>query len=48
MAVRNSNRQEILGAFAERLQNDYETEFATAIREIHKIARLRLEAMNQQ
>ena len=45
MAVRNSNRNDILGAFAQRLQNDNETEFATAISEIHKIARLRLEAM---
>lgn len=46
MAVRNSNRQKILAAFAERIHNDPETEFDTAIREIHKIARLRLEAMN--
>ena len=46
MAVRNSNRSEILAAFAERLQNDTETEFATTIAEIHKIARLRLEAMD--
>jgi OHCU decarboxylase len=45
MAVRNSNRHEILKAFAERLQNDPETEFTNAIREIHKIARLRLHAM---
>ena len=47
MAVRNSNRSDILGAFAERLQNDNETEFATAISEIHKIARFRLEAMDK-
>lgn len=46
MAVRNSNRQEILAAFAERLGNDPEAEFARAIAEIHKIARLRLQAMN--
>ena len=46
MAVRNSNRQKILAAFAERIHNDPETEFDTAIREIHKIARLRLESMN--
>lgn len=45
MAVRNSSREEILEAFARRLQNDPETEFARAIDEIHKIARLRLEAM---
>ena len=45
MAVRNSNRHEILDAFSRRLKNDSDTEFATAIGEIHKIARLRLEAM---
>ncbi|MFQ6005701.1 MAG: 2-oxo-4-hydroxy-4-carboxy-5-ureidoimidazoline decarboxylase [Woeseia sp.] len=42
MAVRGSNRREILAAFAARLANDEQTEFETAIREIHKIARLRL------
>jgi len=45
MAVRNSNRQEILSAFEARLQNSPEEEFERAIEEIHKIARLRLEAM---
>lgn len=45
MAVRNSSRREILKTFATRLQNDTETEFKTAIAEIHKIARMRLEAM---
>lgn len=43
MAVRNSNRQEILQAFAKRLANDPDTEFDKAISEIHKIARLRLQ-----
>ena len=45
MAVRNSNRDEILAAFERRLANELEAEFATALREIHTIARLRLEAM---
>lgn len=45
MAVRDSNREEILAAFESRLRNDHDTEFATAIAEIHKIARLRLEAI---
>jgi OHCU decarboxylase len=45
MAVRGSTRTEILEAFATRLQNDYDEEFETALAEIHKIARLRLEAM---
>ena len=45
MAVRNSNRHEILAAFERRLRNDPEQEFAQAIGEIHKIARMRLEAL---
>ena len=45
MAVRNSTRGDILSAFAKRLENDTDTEFATAISEIHKIARLRLEGI---
>jgi 2-oxo-4-hydroxy-4-carboxy-5-ureidoimidazoline decarboxylase len=46
-AVRESNRADILAAFETRLLNDYETEFETALQEIHKIARLRLKAMEQ-
>jgi OHCU decarboxylase len=42
MAVRNRSRAEILETFALRLDNDPETEFTTAIDEIHKIARFRL------
>jgi OHCU decarboxylase len=45
MAVRGSSRAEILDAFSARLQNDYAEEFETALAEIHKIARLRLGAM---
>ena len=45
MAVRESNRSQILVAFASRLDNDYSEEFETALQEIHKIARLRLTAM---
>jgi 2-oxo-4-hydroxy-4-carboxy-5-ureidoimidazoline decarboxylase len=47
MAVKNSNRMEILAAFENRLDNPQDIEFATAISEIHKIARLRLQAMAQ-
>ena len=47
MAVRNSSRAEILDAFAARLDNEYDTEFETALAEIHKIAKLRLEAMEE-
>ena len=45
MAVRGRNRSEILDEFACRLDNDYELEFETALQEIHKIARLRLDAL---
>ncbi|MDH3616237.1 MAG: 2-oxo-4-hydroxy-4-carboxy-5-ureidoimidazoline decarboxylase [Gammaproteobacteria bacterium] len=45
MAVRGSNRGQILDAFAARLENDYDLEFETALAEIHKIARLRLDAI---
>lgn len=45
MAVRDSGRTEILAAFASRLQNEPRIEFETALAEIHKIARLRLNAM---
>jgi len=45
MAVRRSNRAEILEAFSTRLKNDYDAEFETALAEIHKIARLRIDAI---
>lgn len=45
MAVRKSTRAEILQAFASRIENDYAYEFETALTEIHKIARLRLAAL---
>lgn len=45
MAVRGSSCKEILEVFSRRLQNDYDEEFETALAEIHKIARLRLRAM---
>ncbi|MEJ2299723.1 MAG: 2-oxo-4-hydroxy-4-carboxy-5-ureidoimidazoline decarboxylase [Woeseiaceae bacterium] len=45
MAVRGSTRQDVLDALSRRLQNDANAEFETALAEIHKIARLRLESM---
>jgi len=48
MAVRDSGRAEILAAFEARLANDATLEFETALSEIHKIARLRLEAMGER
>lgn len=43
MAVRHSNRYEILAAFKERLLNTHEEEFNRAMEEIHKIALFRLQ-----
>jgi OHCU decarboxylase len=45
MAVRGSNREDILTAFSKRLENSYEQEFATAIQQVHKIAHMRLEQL---
>ncbi|MEL6448770.1 MAG: 2-oxo-4-hydroxy-4-carboxy-5-ureidoimidazoline decarboxylase [Pseudomonadota bacterium] len=45
MAVRGANRHDILAAFESRLNNPKTVEFATALAEVHKIARLRLQAM---
>lgn len=45
MAVRNSGRRKILEAFEQRLHNEPDEEFETALQEIHKIAALRLEAL---
>ena len=42
MAVKGSNRHEILAAFEERVRNDLGTEVRRALDEIHKIAQLRL------
>jgi len=46
MAVRGSNRHAILAAFEERLENDRAAERRRAMAEIHKIARLRLDALD--
>jgi len=42
MAVKGRSRAEILAAFTRRIEHDLEQEFETALREIDKIARLRL------
>ncbi len=47
IAVKGLDRQAILDAFAHRLQQDRDTEFATALAEVNKIARLRLEALEE-
>lgn len=46
MAVKGSSRQEILAAFEERLGNDAAAEFERAIKEIHRIARFRLNELS--
>jgi len=43
MAVKGHRRDEILAAFGRRLENDLAAEFRTALDEVHKIARFRLD-----
>ena len=45
IAVKGLSRQDILVAFRQRIDNGAEKEFHTALEQIHKIARFRLEAM---
>jgi OHCU decarboxylase len=47
LAVSGKNRQEILAAFETRIHNDRDTEFQTALAEIDKIARIRLDALTR-
>ncbi len=48
LAVRGRNRQEILENFRIRAEHDPETEFAEALRQVHRIALLRIEALFQE
>lgn len=45
MAVKGSNRHQILAAFETRIHNSADTEFACALAEINKIAMFRLQAL---
>jgi len=45
IAVKGLSRADILAAFAARLENDAEAEFATAIAQIHRIAGYRLASL---
>lgn len=45
MAVKGSNRQQILAAFETRIHNPADAEFACALAEINKIALFRLQAL---
>lgn len=48
LAVRGRNRQEILENFRSRVDNDPDTEFAEALKQVHRIALLRIEALYQE
>lgn len=48
IAVRGLHRAEILSALRARVGNPLDAEFQTALREVHKIARLRLEGIASQ
>jgi OHCU decarboxylase len=48
VAVKGMDRRQILDAFEARLNNDPETEFAEALRQIHRIARFRLEDLTSR
>lgn len=45
MAVKGRTRAEIIQAFEERVNNDTETEFTTALQQVERIALLRLDDM---
>ena len=48
LAVRGRNRQEILDNFRSRVDNTPEIEFAEALKQVHRIALLRIEALFQE
>lgn len=45
IAVRGLERSDIIEAFRRRVDNDRDTEFAEALQQVHRIARLRLDAL---
>jgi 2-oxo-4-hydroxy-4-carboxy-5-ureidoimidazoline decarboxylase len=48
LAVRGRNRQEILENFRSRVDNAPDVEFAEALKQVHRIALLRIEALFQE
>ena len=48
IAVKDNTKASILAAFRKRIDNDRESEFATACRQVERIARLRLDAILPQ
>jgi 2-oxo-4-hydroxy-4-carboxy-5-ureidoimidazoline decarboxylase len=47
-AVKGYHRQDILEAFRVRVNNSSDTEFTTAIEQVHRIAKLRLETITNE
>ena len=45
IAVKGLKRNDILKKFSDRIDNNSQTEFSTALNEVHKIAKLRLEEL---
>ena len=45
IAVKGLNRLDIIKSMKKRVDNNYEEEFLTAINEVHKIAKIRLDAL---
>ena len=45
IAVKGLNRLDIIKSMKKRVNNTYEEEFLTAINEVHKIAKIRLDAL---
>ena len=48
LAVSGKNRAQILENFETRVENSPKEEFTTALREVHKIARIRLEKLSNE
>ena len=45
IAVKGLNRSDVIKSMTKRVKNNYEEEFLTAINEVHKIAKIRLDAL---
>ncbi len=48
LAVKDHDRASILDIFRRRVDNDAETEFRTALNQVHRIARFRLQALAEE
>ncbi len=46
IAVKGLNRSDVIKSMKNRVKNNYEEEFSTAINEVHKIAKIRLNALD--